>query len=205
MKNSEGYIVIDLETSGLSPHNNRVVEIAAILLSKDLEVEEWMTTLLKIQQPVGPTKIHGISASDIVNAPNFSLIASDLNKELQARTLVAHNAKFEISFLRSELQRFEFNPRFANVFCTMEHARRLSFNPAKLDACCNRVGIVNPAPHTALGDAATTMELFLHFKKKVTESTERSKRLASVLSSDSFVRSKSEWRNTLLPRCSWLE
>lgn len=203
MSRVSGYIVIDIETTGLSPQDNRAVEIAAILLSEDLQVEEWWTTLLNPEQHIGATHIHGISAADVVDAPVFSNIAPKLLEELHQRTLVAHNVKFDGSFISEELRRCGLPSRLTRRYCTMEQARRLSIKPATLDSCCKRYSIKNPAPHTALGDAASTAQLFMHFNQPGGGLRKGEKVAPLVMDASNFADSQ-DWSNILVPRCTWL-
>ena len=62
--------VVDVETTGLSPwRHDRIVEIAVVLLSPDGEIEDEYESLVNPGRDVGPTSIHGISASDLIDAP----------------------------------------------------------------------------------------------------------------------------------------
>lgn len=201
---AEGYVVIDLETTGFSPQNDRAVEIAAILLSPDFRVDGWWTTLLNPLQDIGATHIHGISVADVADAPSFPSVASMLVKQLQERTMVAHNARFEVGFLEEELRRCGLPMEIRNKHCTMEHARRLAIKPATLDACCRKFGILNPAPHSALGDAAVTMQLFKQLNHGDASVDRGDDSLRSLLATSAFVGSRDQ-QNALRPRCSWLQ
>ncbi|MBK9697231.1 MAG: 3'-5' exonuclease [Propionibacteriaceae bacterium] len=65
-----GYTVIDLETTGLSPRqHDRIVEIAAVYVSENGQIEGEWTTLVNPGRDVGPTNLHGIAAKDVLDAP----------------------------------------------------------------------------------------------------------------------------------------
>ncbi|HEY1705868.1 MAG TPA: exonuclease domain-containing protein [Trebonia sp.] len=71
----QGFAALDLETTGLSPRTDRVVEIAVIQLDHDLSPCGEFTTLVKPGRDIDATHIHGISARDVVDAPRFEQIA----------------------------------------------------------------------------------------------------------------------------------
>src|SRR3982751_954670 len=97
--------VIDVETTGLSPRTDRVVEVGVVLLDERGEVEAEFETLVNPGRDVGPTRLHGIRAADVVAAPTFAEVAPYLRSVLTGRTLVAHNALFDLRFLAREFAR----------------------------------------------------------------------------------------------------
>src|SRR3712207_1818935 len=88
--------VVDVETTGLSPRTDRIVEIGIVLLDSRGEVESEFETLINPGRDVGPTGIHGISASDVVDAPLFGDVAPHLRSLLAGRVVVALNALFDL-------------------------------------------------------------------------------------------------------------
>ena len=68
--------VVDVETTGLSPwRHDRIVEIAIVLVSPDGEIHAEYETLVNPKRDLGPTRIHQISASDVLRAPSFTDVA----------------------------------------------------------------------------------------------------------------------------------
>src|SRR5215217_494895 len=101
-----GYTVIDLETTGLVPQkHDRIVEIGVVFVSDQGVVEGQWSTLVDPQRDVGPTRIHGITARDVLGAPTFAQIAPLLIESIAGRTLVAHNARFDAGFIDYEFAR----------------------------------------------------------------------------------------------------
>lgn len=152
-----GYAVIDLETTGFSPaRGDRIVEIGVVLIDDSGAVEGEWTTLVNPQRDVGATHVHGIRASDVVDAPLFGDVAAHLVNLLSGRTLAAHNQEFDLRFLRAELagQGYMLPATYA-ALCTMLWARA-SFGAAKLRDVCAVLAIENTAAHAALGDARAT-------------------------------------------------
>jgi DNA polymerase-3 subunit epsilon len=101
-----GYVVVDLETTGFSPAmQDRVVEIGCVLVDEDGAIQEHWSTLINPERDMRATLVHGITAADVEVAPTFRQIAPRLLHDSAGRTLVAHNARFDLSFLESELSR----------------------------------------------------------------------------------------------------
>ena len=100
-----GYTVIDVETTGLFPEmHDRIVEIGVVYLSHDGQIQDHWTTLVNPERDVGPTRIHGITPSDVVGAPTFAELAPYVLRAVSGRIVVAHNADFDLRFLAHELQ-----------------------------------------------------------------------------------------------------
>ena len=71
--------VIDVETTGLNPYRyDRVIELAALVMGLDGEIIREFATLLNPERDIGPTSIHGLTASDIISAPRFAEVAGTL-------------------------------------------------------------------------------------------------------------------------------
>src|SRR3954467_7200996 len=97
--------VVDLETTGVLPSVDRVVEVGVVLLDDAEAVEDEFTTLVDPGRDIGPTSIHGIAAGEVLGAPTFAEIAPYLNTLLSGRVVVAHNALFDLRFLAREFGR----------------------------------------------------------------------------------------------------
>jgi DNA polymerase-3 subunit epsilon len=100
-------VFIDLETTGINVSSDRIVEISALKISPNGK-EQWMTTLVNPEVPIPPktTEIHGISDSDVADAPTFREIAKNLAAFLEGCDLAGYNAmKFDIPVLAEEFLR----------------------------------------------------------------------------------------------------
>ena len=84
-----GYTVIDVETTGLVPEkHDRVVEIGVVYVSHSGEVQGHWSTLVNPGRDVGPTWLHGVSATDVMKAPTFAEIAPHLLLRARAASAV---------------------------------------------------------------------------------------------------------------------
>lgn len=161
-----GYAVFDLETTGFRTPVDRIVEIGVVALRPDGSVEGEWETLVNPGRDVGATKVHGISASDVLGAPRFGDVADELEDVLEGRALVAHNASFDIRFLSSEMiQVGRLRPgAVPPSVCTMRNAHHFLDSPtAKLADCCAAAGVDLRNAHSALGDARATAQLFGYY------------------------------------------
>ena len=155
-----GYAVIDLETTGFSPaRGDRIVEVGVVLVDDSGLIESEWSTLINPQRDVGATHVHGIRASDVVDAPLFGEIAAHLVSMLEGRSLVAHNQEFDLRFLRAEFAShgFPLEPSYA-ALCTMLWSRT-TFGAAKLRDVCAALDIRHDGAHAALGDARATAKV----------------------------------------------
>ncbi len=100
-----GFAVVDLETAGLYPRSDRVVEVAVIHLSTEGQITAEFSTLINPGRGVGPTRIHGIKAADVVGAPAFADATATVWQLLSGRVLAAHNVPFDARFLDAEFSR----------------------------------------------------------------------------------------------------
>ncbi len=120
---------------------------------------------------MGPTHVHGITASDVAGAPTFPEIAGDVASRLQGAIFVSHNARFDRDFVAAEFKRMgEAMPRLPTL-CTLALTYRLlpALPGRKLHQCCERVGVHLEATHTALGDAEATAALLAAYLRMALE------------------------------------
>ncbi len=160
------FAVIDFETTGLTPeHSDRVVEVGLVLVDSGGCIEREWSTLVNPGRDVGATRIHGLKAGDLLDAPQFSAISDEVLELVAGRVVVAHNASFDMRFMRSELERagYRINDRPA-ALCSMKWSGRL-VGPAKLAHVCDALGIALSDAHSALGDARATALLLSHLMR----------------------------------------
>jgi len=117
--------VLDLETTGLSPsHGDRVIEIGALALEHG-EVLHTFQTLVNVRKkiPWHASRVHGITDEMLFRQPSPEEVYPAFFEFISDSFLVAHNARFDLSFLRHEFGRFGLS--FANrSACTLQLARR---------------------------------------------------------------------------------
>lgn len=78
----QGYAVVDVETTGFSPAwQDRVVEVAVVHVTSDGLVDGESCTLVNPGRDMGPQKVHGIAAADVLAAPTFARPEGDLPRQ----------------------------------------------------------------------------------------------------------------------------
>ena len=161
----EGFVVIDLETTGLSPKGNRVLEIAMIQTSIHGEPLAHWSTLINPVGPVGATEIHGIKQSDVEGSPTFQSIAGEVHRRLSGQALSAHNARFDVGFLRAEFLRLGWSLPDIPTVCTLEVSKHYlrELPQRRLSDCTTAIGLPNANAHRALSDAASAAGLLNYF------------------------------------------
>lgn len=155
------FAVVDVETTGLAPHRgDRIVEIAVVRVSPSGSVEKTWTTVIDPECDPGPTHVHGLSSGQLAGAPRFAEIADELAAQLDGTVVVAHNARFDMSFLEAEFLRADREPPLWPLLCTLEMADSLGSGMGqRLQDCCAAEGIIAGRTHEALADATATAHL----------------------------------------------
>ena len=116
---------VDVETTGMSPQRDRVIEVAAIRV-EDNQIVDSISTLLDpgVSIPYNITQITGIANGDVAGKPTFDDIADQLQQLCEGAIFVAHNVRFDYSFLRQEFKHvgIDFAPK---QVCTVKLSRSL--------------------------------------------------------------------------------
>lgn len=162
------FAVIDCETTGFTG-NDRILEFAVVLLdSKTLDIVEEFDTLINPLRDVGPTAVHGVTASMVSAAPTFDEIAGHIASRLNGNMLVAHNISFDSRFLENAFERANMPCDLGNGYCTLKQTK------AKLGVAAGRFDISIDQQHRALTDARATAGLFKCIFEEFEENTNHS-------------------------------
>ena len=189
MSDTSGFVIVDVETTGFSPQKNRIVEIGLVLMDPKGEPTGSWTMRFNPQGSVGPTHVHGIRAKDVRNAPLFADMVSIIVDHLRGRALVAHNAKFDVSFLRAEFERAGWEFPFVPTFCTLDESWYYlpDLSQHKLSDCCIEIGFEHGREHSAVHDAEATAKLFSYFLNPANPPPPRDEHLGLPLEAISVV------------------
>jgi len=160
--NHRPLVFIDLETTGASTRDSRILEIGAIRVEK-LKVVATYSSLVNANQHIPPfiTNLTGIDDSMIADAPTFASIADELKNFLNGAIFVAHNVGFDYSFMQLEYRTI--NQKFSmDKLCTVRLSR--SFYPDQsrhnLDTIIRTHGFNVSNRHRALDDAQVLVDFF---------------------------------------------
>lgn len=152
-------VAVDVETTGLDPRLDRVIEVAVVRGGPEGCRRRW-STLVNPGVPVPNAHIHGLTDVDLAGAPPFHEVADRLLEELDGAAVVAHNARFDLEFLGNELARVGRASPEVRVFDTLGLARRCFGLPSNtLTALCERFEIPRERAHRADDDACATLTL----------------------------------------------
>ena len=160
------FVVVDVETTGSHAGNNRVMDIACVVVRGGEIVHEF-SSLVNPRQfiPEFIANMTGISNAMVFGAPEADEVFPKVHELLsQPNTVfVAHNAQFDWSFVEHSFSRANLPPVDVPILCTVKLARRLLPGEMKknLGALAKHYGIHNPARHRALGDTMTTARVLL--------------------------------------------
>ena len=100
------FTVFDVETTGMSPVNDRIVQIAAVRIDRDGTLSRFQSFVNPGRSiPAGVVRVHHITDEMVCNAPHFLRAGRDFLEFAKDSTLVAHNARFDLGFLQESLNR----------------------------------------------------------------------------------------------------
>ncbi|MBR3635099.1 MAG: PolC-type DNA polymerase III, partial [Lachnospiraceae bacterium] len=160
---SSSFVVFDIETTGFSPVRNNITEIGAVKV-KDGQIIDRFSTFVNPKEPIPYriVKLTNITDDMVKDAPPIEEVLPKFAQFVNGSILVAHNARFDTSFI------FEFASRLGLVFDdtfvdTLELARDLlpHLPKYKLDVVCNDLGVSLEGHHRAVNDAEATAECFI--------------------------------------------
>ena len=161
LEKAENYICIDLETTGLNPKHDKIIEIGAVKV-RDGKVTEVFEIFVnpgrKLEERI--TELTGITDEQLKDAPDITEVLPTLLDFVGEDILLGHSVLFDYSFIKKAAvnQKFTFERQGID---TLKIARRyLTELPSRsLDNLCNHYGIEHHA-HRALADAKATCELY---------------------------------------------
>jgi DNA polymerase-3 subunit epsilon len=148
-------VFVDLETTGGNAAHHRITEVGIIRMEKGAVVDEWSSLINpECRIPSYIESFTGITNQMVAGAPRFAEIAALVLEKLRSPVFVAHNARFDYAFLRTEFRRLGVHFS-AKVMCTVKLSRRLfpEYPRHSLDAVMERHRLTCTARHRALGDA----------------------------------------------------
>jgi DNA polymerase-3 subunit epsilon len=178
------YAIIDIETTGGSARLEKITEIA-VYQHDGKKITGEFSTLINPERniPYFITNLTGITNEMVENAPKFYEVAKEIIELTKGRTFVAHNARFDYSFIREEFKSLGFNYR-RSVLDTIALSRKLlpGHRSYSLGNLCKELSIHINGRHRAAGDALATVRLFEMLIERDTEvNGERSNLIRNTL------------------------
>ena len=165
------FVVFDIETTGFSPVNNKIIEIGAVKIQQG-EITDRFSVFVNpgVPIPFEIEKLTSINDSMVMDAPPIEVILPQFLDFCQNAVLVAHNANFDMSFIMENAKRQGLLRKFTFVD-TLGIARVLLTHQAKhtLDAVAKTLSISLENHHRAVDDAECTAHIFLKFSAMLRE------------------------------------
>lgn len=164
-----GIIAIDLETTGLSPLVDRIIEIAAMKITPE-EVVVFQTLINpEIPIPAHTTAIHNITDDMVKEAPGLKDVLHELKVFMEDLPIVAHNAKFDLGFVVMGMQKGNHQLASNEIFCSCKLARHthMELPNHKLATLVKELNIPLVNHHRATDDAFAALKVFMHSLERV--------------------------------------
>lgn len=156
-------IVFDIETTGLKAGRDQIIEIGAVKI-RNREIIDTFSSFINplISIPPKITKLTGITDEMVRNAPTIQTVFPQFMEFAEDGVLIAHNAAFDVGFLRMEGNRVDY-PIHNPVLDTLELVRSLfpSLKNHKLNTVADHLSVSLENHHRAVDDAAATAQIFM--------------------------------------------
>ncbi len=170
------FVVFDIETTGLTPHVDTIIEIGAVKI-RNGQIVERFNELIDPKRSVSEftTKLTGITNSMLEGKEELTCVLPKFMNFVGDAVVVAHNAGFDTGFIRYYCS--EMNLSFKNpVMDTLALFRRLypEWKNHKLDTACKQLNVSLENHHRAVDDANATAEVFLKVMEELNRNREYS-------------------------------
>ena len=170
---TQRFAVVDVETSGLSVRRHDVLQVGVVVVDGEGTVlDRWGSLVAprhRFWYRVGPTRLHGIRRRDVRHAPPAREVLSELAARLGGARFVAHNAEFDLAFLRKVADQVGVQLPLTDPICTLRLSRALDperHESHRLADLCERYGVELVRPHDALADADATAAVLTHLLRR---------------------------------------
>ena len=158
----DSYIALDLETTGLNPASDRIIEIGMARIEHG-EVKDTYSTLINPGITVSDrvVELTGIHNEELTDKPRIDDVLCDIMEFIGDYPILGHNIIFDYSFLKKSAvnNKLEFNVRGID---TLKMARRIlpELEHKRLDYLCEHLDIDPGNSHRALDDAISASKLY---------------------------------------------
>jgi exonuclease, DNA polymerase III, epsilon subunit family len=164
------FTVVDLETTGLNPEYDEIIEVCAVRVRNN-EIAETFQTLVKPQCKVDDfiSELTGITNEMLEDAPSPDSVISQLYSFIGNDIVIGHNVNFDINFLYDYIDSF-LDKRFGNDYIdTMRIARKLFPDKRhhRLADVAEYLNISYDEHHRAMADCRLTLECYMRMHNMV--------------------------------------
>lgn len=164
----DDYVVFDIETSGLSPSNDKIIEIGAVKYKNNKKVDEFnylINPKIKLEKII--TEVTGITDDDLVNAPTVEEVLPKFLKFIDNYTIIGHNVSFDCDFINYNAKKLHLNELKNDVIDTLFLSRINIYNIKnhRLKTLKEYLKL-DYISHRAVDDCYTCNEVYQYCKKK---------------------------------------
>lgn len=188
-KFQQNYVVLDIETTGFSPENDDIIQIAAVKYLNDVEYDKFSTYIKPTNIITNSiTKLTGITNEMVENAPKIDSVLPALTLFLENYSVICHNGSFDIRFINKNLQQIGLPPLKNKLIDTLQLSR-LAIKDSenyKLETLKEYLKISCPS-HNAEFDCFVTAKLYQYCKdmlKTIAEVTDIDKDISDIVYPD---------------------
>lgn len=171
--------VLDLETSGLDVEHDAILQVAIVFLdgptASSREWSSYVRPRRRFTDSLGPTHIHGITRRQVVFAHSEKWAVRRVAELTSGCVVVAHNAAFDMGFLRAAARRHGVEYSWIGSLCTLALSRRRAGTAQrshKLTSLCEEFAMPFPRAHHALHDARAAAGVLPHLLRALGATTE---------------------------------
>lgn len=173
------YVVFDLETTGVSPSWDEVIEISAVKVRNGVVTEEFSSLVNPGRKiPAAATRVNGISDQMVADAPGFDMVLQKFLRFAEGLTLVGHNiAGFDMKFLWRDAEKFYGAVPQNDYLDTLKLARRYlpSLAHHRLVDLAKHYGIPTEGAHRALNDCRMNQQVYERMEQERREHSQAKK------------------------------
>lgn len=163
-KYTPDYVIFDLETTGISPNYDEVIEISALKVKGGEVVDEFNTLVNPGRKiPFGATQVNGITNAMVAEAPAFSHVLAEFLDFAEGLVLVGHNiARFDMKFIWRDAEQYFGEIPQNNYVDTLQVARKHlpQMEHHRLVDLAEHYGISSEGAHRALNDCYMNQKVY---------------------------------------------
>lgn len=163
------YVALDVETTGLNPQNDEVIEVGMVVFNERQEISRWSQLVRPRHQiPMQIERLTGISQEMVDTSPKFEEIADELRERIGDRPVIGHNVGFDVGMLASE--GFQLENRVIDTY-TLATGLLHDVQNFQLGTLSAYFGhpVMDMDRHRALGDATATMIVFQNLLERLAQ------------------------------------
>ena len=121
---NQTFCIVDIEASGSNPKENQIIEVGAVLIQNNQEIDTFESFVRANELPESISILTGITLDDLKDAPPLNFVLEQFRLFLKDAVFVAHNVNFDYNFISASLQQAGFGPLLNRKLCTIELSKK---------------------------------------------------------------------------------